>query len=114
MKIKIIKEKISQQEIRELALETFGNMAKAVVDIERGVMAVGGEMHVDGEALLIKDGSKQQDIWGINIYPDRGQDKWIEYSSLINIRPSAGNRSMEIEDLDVRDKIKQIVENIIE
>src|SRR3989338_9135207 len=109
MEIKIIKDKISQAEIKELARQTFGDMVKAVVDIERGIMAAGGEMHADCEQVLLDDGSKQENLWGANIYPDSVGDDFIEYKSLINIRPKVGNRSMDIEDMAIREKVKQII-----
>ena len=73
-------------------------MVKYVVDVERGLIAIGGEMHVDGEQLLLESGSRQADLWGANYYPGRGTEGCIEYTSLINIRPSAGNRAMELLD----------------
>ena len=75
---------------------------KYVVDVERGVLGLGGEMHADAEQLLLEDGSRQADLWGANYYPGRGREGCIEYTSLINIRPAAGNRSMEIQDPVVR------------
>ena len=77
---------------------------KYVVDVHRGVVAVGGEMHADGEQALLEDGSRQPDLWGANYYPGRGREECIEYTSLINIRPAQGNRSMEIQDPAVRQR----------
>lgn len=114
MEIKIVKNKISRDEIKRLAEESYGEMVKAVVDVERKVLAVGGEMHVDGEEILLKDGSRQADLWGINLFPERKGDDFIEYESLINIRPRDGNRSMEIEDKDIRNRIKEVISNLIE
>ncbi len=113
MEIKIIKDKISREQIRQLAQEGFGNMVKAVVDIAQGVMALGGEWHADAEAVLLEDGSKQENLWGINIYPDNNDESLIAFASLINIRPRVGNRSMEIQDLFIREKIKDIVMRLI-
>ena len=114
MEIKIIKDKISQAEIKELARQTFGDMVKAVVDIERNIMAAGGEMHADCEQILLDNGSKQEDLWGANIYPDSVGENFIEYQSLINIRPGAGNRSMEIEDENIRNQVKGVIYSLIE
>ena len=114
MEIQIIKDKISQAEIKELARQTFGDMVKAVVDIERNIMAAGGEMHADCEQILLDDGSKQENLWGANIYPDSAGEDFIEYKSLINIRPKVGNRSMDIEDMAIREKVKQIIVSLIE
>jgi hypothetical protein len=94
--------------LRRLVDEVFEDMVKYVVDVERGVAAVGGEMHADGEQALLDDGSRQADLWGANYYPGRGPGECIEYTSLINIRPAAGNRSMEIQDPVVRERLREL------
>ncbi len=114
MDIQIVKDKISSAEVKKAALESFGEMVKAVVDVEQKIMALGGELHGDAEAELLKLGSKQDDLWGINIYPDLPREKMIEFTSLINIRPSKGNKTMEVEDEGIRTRIKEIVNNLIE
>lgn len=114
MEIKIIKEKISREEFKKIAAENFGNMAKAVVDVEREIMALGGELHIDGEVLLWDNDSKAENLWGINVYADKSGDERIEFIALINIRPARGNRSMEIQDPVIREKIKKIVNKLIE
>lgn len=114
MTIKIIRKNINKDELKKIAREGFGEMVKAVVDIEKEIMALGGELHADGNALLFKKGSKQENLWGINIYPDRPNDKRIEFSALINIRPSIGNRSIEIQSPQIRKKIKKIVGKLIQ
>jgi hypothetical protein len=91
----------------------FEDMVKYVVDVERGVAAVGGELHADAEALLLEDGSRQQDLWGANYYPGRGPDACIEYTSLINLRPAQGNRSMEVEDSEVRERVREATFRLI-
>ena len=113
MEIKIIKAKIPLVEVKKMAAESFGDMVKAVVDIEKGVMAVGGEMHADAEALLLAGGSEQNDLWGINIYPDLSVDERIAYESLINIRPRQQNKSMAVESEEMRKKIKLIIDTLI-
>lgn len=114
MDIQIIEKKISHDSIRQLAQETFGDMVKAVVDIEKQIMAVGGELHTDAEAMLLEKGSQQKYLWGINIYPDRNRNDWIEYKSLINIRPSRGIRSMEVQNKEIKNKIQSIVNLLID
>jgi len=79
-------------ELRRLVDLYFEDMVKYVVDVARGVIAAGGEMHADAEAVLLEDGSRQDDLWGANYYPGRGREGCIEYTSLINIRPARGNR----------------------
>jgi len=97
-----------------MAEERFGDLVKAVVDVERGVMAVDAELHSDQEAVLLDDGSSQADLWGINLYPaDHGTEAWIEFDSMINVRPSQGNRSRLVEDASARDRIFQIVERLV-
>ena len=114
MGIKIIKEKISSDEFRRIAEDNFGNMVKAVVDIANEIIALGGELHSDANEVLIEDGAKQPNIWGINIYSDKPKETRIEFDSLINIRPSMGNRSLKVEDEIIRNKIATIVDNLIE
>jgi len=109
MPIKIIKDKITKQQLHELALERFGDMTKAVVDVNLKIMAVGGELHSDEEALLIQTGSKQENLWGINLYPDLPNDDFLEFDSMINLRPSQGNKSRSVEDAKIQEQIKTIV-----
>ena len=84
----------------------FGDMVKYVVDVERGVVAIGGELHADAEQVLLEQGSRQADLWGANYYPGRGREGCIEFTSLINIRPARGNSGMEVEDPAVRERIR--------
>jgi len=83
-------------------------MVKYVVDIERGVAAVGGELHADAEGLLLESGSSQHDLWGANYYPDRSRDTCIEFTSLINIRPTENNPGMEIVDAQLQERVREI------
>jgi hypothetical protein len=99
--------------LRELLARFFEDMVKYVVDVERGVAAVGGELHADAEALLLERGSRQEDLWGANYFPGAGRDACIEFTSLINIRPSQGNRSMEVESESVRAGIRDITYRLI-
>jgi hypothetical protein len=99
---------IDRAVLRTLVERHFEDMVKYVVDVERGVAAVGGELHADEEALLLEHGSRQEHLWGANYYPGRGPDACIEFTSLINIRPAAGNRSMVVEDEILRARIREI------
>jgi Protein of unknown function (DUF5674) len=102
--------KISVSELSTMAQGMYGNMVKAVVDLEGGKMIVNAEMHVDGEELLLKSGSKQKNLWGINLYPDKfNTDEFIEFDSMINIRPSQRNNSRSVEDEDTRKAIFDLV-----
>jgi len=111
--LSIIREPITRSEIASVAHQQFGDMVKAVVDVAREVMAIGGELHSDEEAVLLDDGSKQDQLWGINLYPDEPESEWIEYDSMINVRPSQGNRSRDVEDPDVKEAIRQVVSALI-
>jgi hypothetical protein len=107
--MKIIQDKITLDELRAMAKAMFGDMVKAVVDVERSVIAVDAELHADLEALLLDNGARQQDVWGINFYPDLSGDEFVEFDSMINMRPSQGNRSRSVQDPLVRQKILDIV-----
>ena len=114
MTIEIIRRPITRAHLASLAAEQFGDMVKGVVDVERRVMAIGGELQSDEEAALIDDGSAQAHLWGINLYPAEGDDAWIEFDSLINVRPSQGNRSRNVEDSALQDRIRRIVADLVE
>ena len=109
MNIKIIDSKIPNKDLQEMAKEFYGSMIKGVVDVEREILAMGGEYHMDANNILIENGSVQQNVWGFNWYFDKVDDKNIEYISLINIRPMQGNRTMEVQDSILRDKMKLII-----
>jgi len=114
MTIEILRRPTQRARLSAVAEGQFGDMVKAVVDVERGVLAIGGELHSDEEAALIEDGSAQEHLWGINLYPAEGEDAWIEFDSLINVRPSQGNRSRNVEDSVLRDRIRQVVTGLVE
>lgn len=109
----ILRSAITRNELEKTADETFGDLVKAVVDVRRGVMAIGGELHSDEEALLLQDGSTQQDLWGINLYPSQQGEAMIEFDSMINVRPSHGNRSRTVENPDIRTTIIGLVRKLI-
>jgi|SRR3989344_4322320 len=111
MNIKIVEDTLSVNELKEIAQEFYGSMIKGVVDIERNVIALGGEYHMDANVVLLEHGSKQGDVWGFNLYLDRPRNSWIEYVSLINIRPAANNRDMEVQDEGIRAKMKRIIDS---
>jgi hypothetical protein len=111
--MKMIDGPVSLADLKLMAQGGFGNLVKAVVDVDREIMAVDGELHADEEALLLENGSQQGNLWGINIYPDlEGADR-IEFDSMINIRPSRGNRSRSVDNLAVREKIIQVIHKLI-
>ena len=110
MKILIIRDRASQEQIREMVegLETY---IKLAVDVERNILAGGGEYHADCEEVLLEDGSRQEDIWGADWYPELRK---VEFGALINIRPDQGNRLMEIEDPKLRDRIETITRALLQ
>lgn len=110
--IRIIREHISRAELNEMAEARFGDMVKVVVDVSREIMAVGGELHSDEEAALLDDGSLQTDLWGINLYPAESGDDWMEFDSMINVRPSQDNRSRDVEDERLRARIREVVSSL--
>ncbi|MEE8583346.1 MAG: DUF5674 family protein [Acidobacteriota bacterium] len=105
--------KIDSKTLNRLVRAFFGDMVKYVVDVRRRVVAIGGELHADGEQLLLEQGSQQADLWGANYYPRHGQDRCIEYTALINIRPAQENRSMEIASEQVRHIVREVTFELI-
>jgi len=111
--MKIVDGPISLADLKVLAEGRFGNLVKAAVDVERKIMALDGELHADEEALLLENGSRQEDLWGINIYPElEGPDR-IEFDSVFNIRPSQGNRSRGVDDQRTREKNVKVVSGLM-
>lgn len=114
MKIINIDNKISLEELKKLAEETFGDLVKATVDVEKEIIVIGGDLHSDQESLLLSRDSKQKDVWGINLYPFRyPNEDWIEFDSMINLRPSFGNKTRGVDDPEIRKKIVEIVNKLI-
>jgi hypothetical protein len=105
MKIHILRQPASEKEIQEM-MEELETYIKLAVDVERGIVAGGGEYHADCEEILLEEGSRQEDIWGVDWYPE---SRRVEFVALLNIRPRLGNRGMEIEDPKLRTKIETIV-----
>jgi hypothetical protein len=113
MRIVTLDHPIDLDELRRMAEGRFGDLVKAVVDIRLSVMLVDADMHADQEAELLASGSLRQDLWGINFYPDLPVSDWIEFDSMINLRPSFGNRSRGVDDLELQMKIRDLVEHLV-
>lgn len=113
MPLEIVSAPISLDAIRRAAEEQFGDFVKAVIDVRQGLMAIGGELHADEEALLLQHGARQTDLWGINLYPERPAPAFIEFDSMINVRPSQGNRSRGVDDAAVQQQIQDIVARLV-
>lgn len=108
--MKEVEDKITVAELSEMAKKMYGNLVKGVVDIEKNILVVDAEMHADEEQFLLERGSKQQDLWGINLYPEElGADGFIEFDSMINIRPRQQNMSRGVEDENTRKRIVALV-----
>ncbi|HNV23283.1 MAG TPA: DUF5674 family protein [Candidatus Omnitrophota bacterium] len=107
--MKIIRETLSFDELKQMAVGLFGDLVKAVVDVDKQIMAVDAELHADLEAFLLDNGSKQKSLWGINLYPEMAGSDFIEFDSMINMRPSQNNRSRSVESEEIRKKIIEIV-----
>ena len=107
--IVICRERIAVEELARLVNRFFGDMVKIVVDVRRRVLAAGGELPADAEQVLLTDGSRQVDLWGANYYPATDPELCIEYTALINIRPSQDNPSMEVMDEHLRHSIREVV-----
>lgn len=113
MDIKIVKNSVTKKELEVMAQELFGDYVKAVVDIEQGIAAFGGELHADEEAELLKQGSKQENLWGINIYTQQSNGEWIVFDSMVNIRPSQGNISRNVESREIQEKIRKVIRKLV-
>ena len=107
--MRIIAKELTRAKLKEIAASKFGNLIKAVVDVERKLIAIDAELHSDLEALLLEDGSEQRHLWGINLYPELQGDEFIEFDSMINVRPSQNNKSRDVENKQMRQQIIAIV-----
>lgn len=111
--LQIVRQPITRADLAAIASRQFGDMVKAVVDLDRSVMAIGAELHSDEEAALLEDGSSHQGLWGINLYPAERGDDFVEFDSMINVRPSQGNRSRGVENEAVRERIMSVVRQLV-
>ena len=113
MDIKVFNSSVPKEDLSALAQSGYGDIIKGVVDIHKRLLALGGELHADCEQVLLDLGSKQADLWGFNIYPEKTREEYLEYTSLINIRPRQGNMDSDIKDLNVRRQIKNIIDEMV-
>lgn len=106
--------KISVKELSVMAEKMYGGLVKADVDVAKSLVIIDMEMHADGEAELLESGSRQEDLWGINLYPAKfGADDFIEFDSMINLKPRQNNRSRSVEDKSIQEKIKSIISGVV-
>ncbi len=111
--IVLLTKKIDPSLLSDLTAQIFNSFVKVVADVDREILAVGGEMHADAEQLLLEDGSKQSNLWGANFYPYEPKESRLEFTSFINIRPRDGNTSMIVEDEATQTKIKVMCANML-
>ena len=109
----IFSEPFDKCTLHQMQEHYFGDMVKGVVDIERNLLALDAELHSDLESMLLKDGSLQENLWGINLYPEMEGEDFLEFDSLINIRPRQNNRGRGVEDANIRDRITQLIASLI-
>ena len=107
--MKILDKIITIEELKKMAVDRFGDLVKAVVDLDREMIALDAELHADLEALFLENGSLQKNLWGINFYPDLEDDGFIEFDSMINMRPSQGNMSRGVDNIETQKKIIEVV-----
>lgn len=107
--MRILGKPVSKDELKRIATESFGDLVKAVVDVRLGLVSIDAELHSDLEALLLENGSQQNDLWGINFYPFLEGDDFVEFDSMINMRPSQRNMSRGVDDKAIREEIVRIV-----
>ncbi len=111
--MRILENVITLAELKQIAQDTFGDLVKAVVDVDRELVAIDAELHSDLEALFLEDGSKQNRLWGINFYPELEGEDFIEFDLMINLRPSQGNISRSVDSKDIQAKIINIAKKWI-
>jgi len=111
--MKLIDKSITSEELKQMSERMFGGLVKAVVDVRQEIMVVDAALQSDQEAQMLQNGSKQEDLWGINLYPELEGDDFIEFDSMINIRPSQKNLSRAVSDIDIQEKIRTIVKKLV-
>jgi hypothetical protein len=108
-----VSDPISLDDLRRLVPGRFRDFVKGVVDLRRGVLLLDADMHADQEAALLAEGSEQRDLWGINLYPQLDGPDWVEFDSMINLRPSFGNQSRGVDEAATRDAIVVLVQALV-
>lgn len=109
--ILIIRQPATSEQIAQMSEAFSDKLIKLAVDVERKVLAAGGELHADCETALLEDGSQQENIWGADWYP---QERQVGFESLINIRPRQQNLTLEVQDPALRQRIETIIRQLLE
>lgn len=105
----ILSAKADENTLKKIAEDLVGYV-KVVVDVRRKILSAGGKLHVDGERLLLKDGSKQVDLWGGGIDLETNE---IDFDSMINLRPNQGNSSREVLDQSIRKEMETVIRGLL-
>lgn len=112
--IHVIKSPITEEKLRTIASEGYGDVVKAVIDVKQEIMALGGQMHADEEVeLMVKHGSQRAHTWGINLELENPRKAWIRFDSMINLKPFLNNRTRGVDNPEIQKKIKDIVEQLV-
>ncbi len=106
----VLDRKITPEEFK-LAREVYGDYIKTVVDIEKNIIAVGGEYHIDCEEELIRQGSKLENLYGGGY---RISTKEVEYMAMSNYKPALNKYTYEISDNQIRDKLYKLTKEYLE
>jgi len=114
MEIKIIKEKINREELEKIAQQEYVTLVKIAVDTKKEIIALGGEWHSECQEVLIENGSINKNIWGANVTVSAPKKDRVTFHSLINVKPHCGHQQMEIQNADIKEKITQIIDKLIE
>lgn len=109
----LVDKPILKNKLLLMAKNSFGNLVKAVVDVDKEIMAVDAGLHADEEAFLLSRGSEQDSLWGINLYPELDGEDFIEFDSMINLRPNRGNLSRSVDNENTKNKIRRIVNKLV-
>lgn len=113
--MKIVKDKINMGELQEMASRLHGNFVKSIVDIEKGIMAVDADLHSDLFELLVREENcEPKNLWGINLYPEKSGADFIEFDSMMNVRPTLGNKTRGVESEDLRNKITSFINKLVQ
>lgn len=107
--MKLLEQPITKDELKKIAASRFITLVKAVVDVERELMVIDADLHADQEAFLLEHGSNQDDVWGINLLVDNPIDSFIQFDSMINVRPNQGNMTRSVENEEIQEKIISVV-----
>lgn len=111
--IRLITTPLTKTALQEIANECFGDMVKGVVDVEKNLLALNAELHADIQAFLLDQGSTLENLWGINLYPAMTFPEMVEFNSMINIRPSQGNKSRSVENVATQERILEVVKKYL-